>query len=69
MPIAVVGMGFRGPADATDVQKLWKMILEGRESWSPIPKTRWNNAAFYHPDNARHGTVTTKTFGISGKLI
>lgn len=59
MPIAVVGMGFRGPGDATDVHKLWKMILEQREAWKPIPEERWNNKAFYHPDHARHGTVRT----------
>lgn len=57
MPIAIVGMSFRGPADATSVQSLWKMICEGREGWSEIPKERWNNDAFYHPDNTRHGTV------------
>jgi hypothetical protein len=58
MPIAVVGMSFRGPADATSVENLWKMIIEGREGWSKIPKDRWNNDAFYHPDNTRHGTVS-----------
>ena len=57
MPIAVVGMGFRGPGDATDLHGLWRMVLEGRESFGPIPEKRWNNAAFYHPDHARHGTV------------
>lgn len=57
MPIAVIGIGFRGPADATDVQGLWKMILERREAFSAIPKKRWNHDAFYHPDHARHGTV------------
>ena len=57
MPIAVVGMSFRGPADATSVESLWKMISEGREGWSKIPKERWNNDAFYHPDHSRHGTV------------
>lgn len=57
MPIAIVGMGFRGPAEATNVEKLWQMILAGREGWSPIPAKRWNNFAFYHPDHARHGTV------------
>ena len=58
MPIAVIGMGFRGPAEATDTNRLWQMILEKREAWSPIPKARWNNKAFYHPDHARHGTVS-----------
>jgi acyl transferase domain-containing protein len=57
-PIAIVGIGFRGPADAESVVKLWEMILAGREAWSPIPAKRWNNVAFYHPDNARHGTVS-----------
>jgi len=57
MPIAVVGMGFRGPGDATNVEKLWQMILEGREARTRIPQSRWNNDAFYHPDHSRHGTV------------
>ena len=57
MPIAVVGMSFRGPADATSVESLWRMIYEKREGWSPIPKEKWNNDAFYHPDNKRHGSV------------
>lgn len=60
MPIAIVGMGFRGPAEATNTRKLWKMILEQREGWKPIPAERWNNNAFYHPDNARHGTVNVE---------
>ncbi|KAJ6131357.1 hypothetical protein N7523_001817 [Penicillium sp. IBT 18751x] len=59
-PIAIVGMGFRGPGNATDVQKLWKMIIEQREAWGPIPKERWNNKAFYHPDHARHGAINVK---------
>ena len=60
MPIAVVGMSFRGPKDATNIENLWKMISEKREGWSKIPKERWNNEAFYHPDNTRHGTVRSK---------
>jgi acyl transferase domain-containing protein len=58
MPIAIVGMGFRGPGDATNVENLWKMISEGRESWSKVPKQKWNHEAFYHPDANRHGTVS-----------
>ncbi|KAM0119705.1 hypothetical protein ACP6JC_003673 [Aspergillus fumigatus] len=42
MSIAIIGMGFRGPGDASNVEKLWKMILEGREAWSQIPESRWN---------------------------
>ncbi|PVH77199.1 putative polyketide synthase [Cadophora sp. DSE1049] len=60
MPIAVIGMSFRGPKDATSVENLWKMISEQREGWSKIPKERWNNDAFYHVDNARHGTINVE---------
>lgn len=60
MPIAVIGMGFRGPGEATDTNKLWQMMRDKREAWSPIPKERWNSKAFYHPDHARHGTVCRK---------
>ncbi|OKL57046.1 hypothetical protein UA08_07371 [Talaromyces atroroseus] len=62
MPIAIVGMSFRGPADATNVESLWEMICERREGWSEVPKERWNNDAFYHPDNTRHGTVSVEHF-------
>ncbi|KAL5355510.1 hypothetical protein BJX96DRAFT_184127 [Aspergillus floccosus] len=60
MPIAIVGMGFRGPGDASNVEKLWNMILEGREAWSRIPDSKWNHSAFYHPDYARHGTTNVQ---------
>lgn len=58
IPIAIVGIGFRGPGDAKNVEKLWEMILTGKEAWSPIPVKRWNSEAFHHPDHARHGTVS-----------
>ncbi|KAI2770922.1 hypothetical protein CBS147339_8237 [Penicillium roqueforti] len=60
LAIAIVGIGFRGPGDAKNVEKLWEMILTGREAWSPIPAERWNSAAFYHPDHARHGTINVE---------
>ncbi|KAF9883547.1 hypothetical protein FE257_003186 [Aspergillus nanangensis] len=60
LPIAIVGMGFRGPGDATNVQRLWDMIVEGREAWSRIPASKWNNSAFHHPDYARHGAVNVE---------
>ncbi|CAP93818.1 Pc16g11480 [Penicillium rubens Wisconsin 54-1255] len=60
IPIAIVGIGFRGPGDAKNVEGLWEMILTGKEAWSPIPATRWNSAAFHHPDHARHGTINVE---------
>ncbi|KAF3392596.1 Compactin diketide synthase mokB [Penicillium rolfsii] len=60
MPIAVIGMGFRGPGDVTDTNRLWQMMHDKREAWSSIPKERWNHKAFFHPDHARHGTINVE---------
>lgn len=59
-PIAIVGMGFRGPGEATNANELWRMILEQREGWKAIPTQRWNSDAFYHPDHARHGSINVQ---------
>ncbi|CAG7931685.1 unnamed protein product [Penicillium olsonii] len=55
-PIAVIGMSFRGPGDATNTEGLLRMVAESRESRSPVPKQKWNHEAFYHPDASRHGS-------------
>lgn len=62
MPIAVVGMGCRCPGDATNPENLWKMVSEGREAWSPTPSSKYNSEAFYHPDSARNGSVSTRIY-------
>ena len=57
MPIAIVGLSCRLPGGATSTEKLWKMCVEGRDVWQPIPEERMNNGAYYHPDPGRNGTV------------
>lgn len=59
IPIAVVGMSFRGPGDATEPEGLLRLVAEGRESRAPIPKQKWNHESYYHPDASRHGTVSS----------
>jgi acyl transferase domain-containing protein len=58
-PIAVVGMSFRGPGDATNTENLLNLVAEGRECRSKIPENKWNHDAFYHPDHSRPGTVSS----------
>lgn len=48
-PIAIVVIGFRFPGDATDPEKLWTLLTEGRSCWTGVPTDRYNEAAFYHP--------------------
>ena len=57
MPIAVIGMAFRGPGDATSPQKLWDMCCEGRNAWTEFPGNRINVEGFWHPEATRPGCV------------
>lgn len=49
--IAIVGMACRF-ADAPSLQDYWRMCLEGRNAFGPIPTDRWD-AEFFTSDNAR----------------
>lgn len=50
IPIAIIGMGFRGPGGASNPEKLWDMLKDGKSAWSEVPSDRWNAKSFYHPD-------------------
>lgn len=57
-PIAVVGMGCRFPGTATSDASLWEMMKAGESAWSEIPEDRMDITSYYHPDNARQGSVS-----------
>ncbi|KAH8427412.1 uncharacterized protein LDX57_005127 [Aspergillus melleus] len=48
-PIAVVGLSFRLPGGAKDLDGLWKLLESGESAWTPVPEDRYNGEAFYHP--------------------
>ncbi|RYP11167.1 hypothetical protein DL764_000238 [Monosporascus ibericus] len=50
IPLAIVGIGCRFPGDATNPEKLWDLLANGRSAWSKVPADRWNEEAFWHPD-------------------
>ncbi|KAJ5297715.1 hypothetical protein N7508_007964 [Penicillium antarcticum] len=56
MPIAIIGMGCRFPGDATNPEKLWDLLANGRSAWSPIKPERFHTEAWYHPDQGHIGT-------------
>ena len=60
MPIAIVGMSCRFPGGASDVEKFWGLVAEGRSAWSRIPENRFNVDAFYHSDGSRTNTVSSR---------
>lgn len=63
-PIAIVGMACRVPgADSPDA--LWRLLLEGRDAVSEVPKSRWDADALYDEDADASG----KTFARCGGFL
>lgn len=56
-PIAIIGMSCKFPGDATTPEKLWQVCADARNTWSNIPKDRFNLNGFYHPQRDKTGTV------------
>ncbi|KJR81416.1 polyketide synthase [Sporothrix schenckii 1099-18] len=56
-PVAIIGLGGRFPGEATDPLKLYDMCAAGADAWTEVPASRFNHAAFYHPDQARNGAT------------
>lgn len=56
-PIAVIGLSFRFPQDATSSAEFWKMLEERRCTMSEWPSNRLNIDAFYHPDKNKRSIV------------
>lgn len=40
--IAIIGAGCRFPGGASNLDKLWELLSEGRSGWTEIPKDRWH---------------------------
>jgi acyl transferase domain-containing protein len=56
-PIAIVGMSCRFAGQATSPSKLWDLLSEGKDAWSPVPMDRFDASSLYHPDPQRTDRV------------
>lgn len=59
-PIAIVGMGCRLPGDVSTSAEFWELCSRARSGWSEIPKSRFNHAAFHHPNPDKLGCYNPK---------
>ncbi|KAF2088078.1 polyketide synthase [Saccharata proteae CBS 121410] len=55
MPIAIVGMSCRLPGDVSTLEEFWRLMSRARSGWRPIPKDRFNEDAYYHPNPEKKG--------------
>ncbi len=60
MPIAVVGIGCRLPGGADDPDAFWRLLRDGVDATSEVPRDRWDAGALYDPDPAAAGRIVTR---------
>jgi acyl transferase domain-containing protein len=58
--LAIVGFSFKFPG-AEDPDSFWKILMEGQNVMTEIPKDRINVDAFHHPNPDRKDTVRRRT--------
>ena len=59
-PIAVVGMGLRLPGGACSESSLWRILAEGIDTISEIPRDRWDLDVYYDPEPDKPGRMNTR---------
>ncbi len=62
-PIAIVGMGCRLPGGVRSPDDLWKLLADGVDAITEVPKDRWHMPAMYHPDPSKPGRMYTRWGG------
>jgi iturin family lipopeptide synthetase A len=61
-PIAVVGLGCRLPG-ADGPEAFWRLLSEGRDAITEVPRERWNVDALYDPRPGTPGKVYSRCGG------
>lgn len=59
MPIAIVGMSCRLPGNVSSPGEFWQLLSKARSGWSKIPKSRFNDEAYRHPNPEKKGTFNS----------
>ncbi|HET7505759.1 MAG TPA: amino acid adenylation domain-containing protein [Kofleriaceae bacterium] len=62
-PIAVVGLGCRLPGGARDPAAFWRLLEAGGDAISQVPADRWDVDAYFHPEPATPGKMSSRWGG------
>ncbi|MBV9708102.1 MAG: acyltransferase domain-containing protein, partial [Chloroflexi bacterium] len=60
--IAIIGLGCRFPG-ADNPEQFWQLLRNGVDAITEVPLQRWNQHAFYSPDQAIPGKMNTRWGG------
>ena len=50
-PIAIIGLSSKFSGQATNAEGYWRMLIEGKDGWTPFPASRFNSDGIYHPNS------------------
>ena len=56
-PIAIVGMGLRFPGGVVDAESFWRLLSEGRDVLTEIPKDRWDWRQYFDANPEAKGAM------------
>jgi myxalamid-type polyketide synthase MxaB len=54
-PIAIIGLGCRFPGGANDPDQFWRVLSDGVDAVTDVPRARWNADLYYDPDPDQPG--------------
>ncbi|KAK4145652.1 uncharacterized protein C8A04DRAFT_10509 [Dichotomopilus funicola] len=57
MHIAIVGMACRMPGNVATPAEFWELCTRARSGWTKIPKERFDNSRFHHPNPGKGGAL------------
>src|SRR5262249_51357672 len=61
--IAIIGMSCRFPGGAIDPERYWRLLREGVDAVTEVPRDRWDIDAYYDPDPTAPGKMSTRYGG------
>jgi len=67
-PIAVIGMACRYPGRVNNTEDFWRLLSNGVDAITEVPKDRWNIDSFYDPDPDAAGKILTRWGGFLDQL-
>lgn len=60
MKIAIVGMACRLPGYISNLESFWNLCLKAKDTWSEIPRDRFSQENFYHPNPDKTNCVSSR---------
>src|SRR3990172_4399291 len=61
--VAIIGMACRFPHDVANTDDFWRLLREGKDAITEIPKTRWDINQYYDPDPEKAGKIASRQGG------